>query len=200
MKLKLMMILILLSIISLSYTQEFTIEKVSDIYNADDYRKIVKDENHILASGIRALHLLTNDDEGNLVELDELPLWGSLGAYIQSELILLDIVGDYIFVLGMKMGYLPRSRLYKVLIENDTLTLLDSINFYDYEYVSQILSINNHLFVMPHYNTEPLYIYELENLEIVAEYNYYILHFFMIIDFISLMNNIYTPGMTILMA
>ena len=39
-----MMILILLSIISLSYAQDFTLEKVADIYKADDYRKIVKDE------------------------------------------------------------------------------------------------------------------------------------------------------------
>jgi hypothetical protein len=142
MKLKLMMILILLSIISLSYAQDFTLEKVADIYEADDYRKIVKDEDRILA-----------------IELDELPLWGLLGANIQSELILLGISGDYVFSLGTTLGSSVKSRLYKVLIENGTLTLLDSINFYDDEYVSQILLINNHLFVMPHfYYTEPLYI------------------------------------------
>ncbi len=154
-----MMILILLSIISLSYAQDFTLEKVADIYEADDYRKIVKDEDRILASGERALHLLTNDYNGTLIELDELPLWGLLGANIQSELILLGISGDYVFSLGTTLGSSVKSRLYKVLIENGTLTLLDSINFYDDEYVSQILLINNHLFVMPHfYYTEPLYI------------------------------------------
>ena len=78
MKFKISMILLLLSIISYGYTQEFTIEKISDIYKADDYRKIEKYEDYILASGERALHLLTNDENGNLLELDELPLWGHL--------------------------------------------------------------------------------------------------------------------------
>ncbi len=172
-KLELLMILFLLSITSYSYAQEFTIEKVADIYKADDYRKIVKDEDRLIASGTRALHLLTNDDEGYLIELDELPLWGELGVNQQSELILLGISGDYIFIIGTKWGSPLRRRLYKVLIENNTLTLLDSINFYDDECVDQILLINNHLFVMPHYfNNLPLYIYDINDLEIVAEYDY----------------------------
>jgi len=171
MKLKLPMIILLLSILSSIFAQDFTIEKIADIHKADDYRKIVKDENRIIASGTRALHLLTNDENGNLIELDELPLWGCLGANIQSELILLGLSGDYIFVLGTTYG--SRSRLYKILIVNDTLTLIDSINFYDDEDVDQVLLMNNYLFVMPHYsNTEPLYIYDIDELEIVAEYDY----------------------------
>lgn len=173
MKLKISLILLLLLLLSSSFAQDFTIEKIADIYKADDYRKIVKDEDRIIASGTRALHLLTNDDEGYLIELDELPLWGDLGANIQSELIFLGLSGDYIFSLGTKLGSSVRKRLYKVLIENDTLILLDSINFYDDEYVDMVLLMNNHLFVMPHYsNNLPLYIYDIDELEIVAEYDY----------------------------
>ncbi|MCD4651024.1 MAG: T9SS type A sorting domain-containing protein, partial [Candidatus Cloacimonetes bacterium] len=148
-----------------------TIEKVADIYKADDYRKIIKDGDRLLAQGTRAIHLLTKDDEGNLIELDELPLWGILDAYFRSEFSFFDTCENYVFALGTNWGEQMQSRMYKALIEDNTLTLVDSINFYGDEWVSRIILVNDHLFIKPHYNSyETLSVYNIE-LEIVAEYN-----------------------------
>ena len=159
-------IIISLVICSSIYSQDFAIEKVSDIYKAELYVRMTKNDDYIFASGQRALHVLDCDQNGNLRQINELPLWGNLK---HSEIV---VINDYVYIYGYRVisdANWP-GRVYKIKFENEDLVLEDSLNYYD-EGIDKILGIGENLFLLTYYIPQKLYIFDNENFQVIAEYD-----------------------------
>jgi len=149
------------------FSQEINVQKIADIYKSDDYENLTKNDEYIIATGSRALHLFKPDSLGYLQEEADLPLYGNLATY-SSPLVLIE---NNIY----SLSYIFRennseNRIYKVNINDGEPFVSDSLGFNDLS-MNQIFGINNHLFVVSEPYNDYVKIYDNYSFNLITEYS-----------------------------